>query len=62
MCPCSNLRTDYEYAKKGSNSIFMFTEPLAGWRHVSARKHHTAYNWVEDLSIFWMNAPPPKSG
>ena len=27
-------KIDYEYSRKGTASIFMFTEPLKGWRHV----------------------------
>ena len=29
-------KEDYEYIRKGSASIFLFTEPLKGWRHVKA--------------------------
>jgi len=28
-------RVDYEYERAGTASIFMFCEPLAGWREVS---------------------------
>lgn len=31
-------REDYEYVRKGSCSVFLFTEPLAGWRHESLAK------------------------
>src|SRR5262249_25287677 len=30
-------RVDYEYERAGTASIFMFCEPLAGWREVSGR-------------------------
>ena len=30
-------RVDYEYERAGTASIFMFTEPLAGWREATAR-------------------------
>jgi len=30
-------RVDYEYERAGTASIFMFCEPLAGWREVSVR-------------------------
>lgn len=33
-------KIDSEYIRHGTASIFMFTEPLGGWRHVSARSHH----------------------
>jgi hypothetical protein len=31
-------RVDYEYERAGTANIFMFTEPLAGWREVSVRE------------------------
>ncbi|HAO22778.1 MAG TPA: hypothetical protein DCQ37_21380 [Desulfobacteraceae bacterium] len=34
-------RADYEYERNGTAEIFMFTEPLSGWRHVSVRKCRT---------------------
>ncbi|MES2790499.1 MAG: hypothetical protein V4719_12885 [Planctomycetota bacterium] len=30
-------RVDYEYERKGTASIFMFAEPLAGYRQAPAR-------------------------
>jgi len=34
-------RVDYEYERAGTASIFMFTEPLAGWREVMVRPTRT---------------------
>ena len=34
-------RVDYEYERAGTASIFMFTEPLAGWREATARASKT---------------------
>jgi len=34
-------RVDYEYERAGTACIFMFAEPLLGWRKVSARPRHT---------------------
>jgi hypothetical protein len=39
-------KEDYEYVRKGSCSIFMFTEPLAGWRHVHATERRTKIDWA----------------
>lgn len=36
--PGKPKRIDSEYVKCGTSCIFMFTEPLGGWRHVVARK------------------------
>ena len=30
-------RVDYEYERAGTANIFMFTEPLSGWRQATAR-------------------------
>jgi hypothetical protein len=34
-------RVDYEYERGGTANIFMFTEPLAGWREVEVRETRT---------------------
>jgi len=39
-------RVDYEYERAGTASIFMFTEPLAGWREAHARPHRTKVDWA----------------
>nr|WP_238354178.1 IS630 family transposase [Paenibacillus sp. 23TSA30-6] len=45
MKPGQVRREDYEYVRKGSCSLFMFTEPLAGWRHVQASERRTKVDW-----------------
>jgi hypothetical protein len=49
MRPGSNLKTDSEYVREGTCSIFAFTEPLGGNRHVSVREHRTAIDWAEEV-------------
>jgi len=39
-------KEDYEYVRKGTCSIFVFTEPLKGWRHVYARERRTKVDWA----------------
>ena len=34
-------RVDYEYERAGTANIFMFTEPLSGWREATARQAKT---------------------
>ena len=42
-------RVDYEYERAGTANIFMFTEPLAGWREVTVREQKTKVDWaIED--------------
>lgn len=40
------LKEDYEYVRKGTCCIFMFTEPLGGWRHVHASERRTKIDWA----------------
>ncbi len=39
-------RVDYEYERNGTANIFMFTEPLTGWRRVTATEHRTRTDWA----------------
>ena len=39
--PGTTEKIDSEYIRCGHGSIFIFTEPLAGWRHVIARQTRT---------------------
>ena len=40
---------DCEYDRCGSCSIFMFNEPLAGWRHAIALPQRTSEDWAERI-------------
>jgi hypothetical protein len=42
-------RVDYEYERAGTASIFMFTEPLSGWRFVSVRERRTKVDWAQEM-------------
>ena len=37
---------DPEYVRVGTCSIFIFTEPLAGWRHAQALPRRTKKDWA----------------
>jgi hypothetical protein len=43
-------RVDYEYERAGTASIFMFTEPLAGWREATARDSKTKIDWAVEVA------------
>ena len=43
-------RVDYEYERAGTASIFMFCEPLSGWREVSVRPQRTKIDWAEEMA------------
>lgn len=42
-------KIDSEYVREGTCSIFVFTEPLRGWRRCSVRKTRTAADWAEEI-------------
>ena len=49
MVPGNNRKTDGEYVRKGTVSLFAFVEPLGGTHHVSVREHRTAVEWAEEI-------------
>ena len=46
MKPGKLVKEDYEYVRNGTCSIFIFTEPLNGWRHVVASERRTKKDWA----------------
>lgn len=43
-------RVDYEYERAGTASVFMFCEPLSGWRHVAVRERRTKVEWATEMA------------
>jgi hypothetical protein len=43
-------RVDYEYERAGTANIFMFAEPLAGWREVAVRETKTRVDWATEIA------------
>jgi transposase len=43
-------RIDYEYERAGTANIFMFTEPLSGWREATAREKKTKVDWATEMA------------
>ena len=42
-------RYDYEYERHGTANIFMFTEPLAGWRKVDVTDRRAKTDWAHEI-------------
>jgi hypothetical protein len=40
-------RVDYEYKREGTCNLFMFFQPLGGWRHVKVTERRTAKDYAE---------------
>jgi hypothetical protein len=61
MKPGEVKRYDSEYVRNGTCSIFMFTEPLKGWRNVSVSERRTKKDWAEQvaelLEVHYPDAP-----
>ena len=43
-------RVDYEYERHGTASIFMFAEPLSGFRQATARTRRTKADWAIEVA------------
>ncbi|PKM81209.1 MAG: IS630 family transposase [Firmicutes bacterium HGW-Firmicutes-14] len=61
MKPEKPARRDSEYKRNGTCSIFLFTEPLAGWRHVAVYERRTRIDWANEirelLEVHYPDAP-----
>ena len=47
--PSEDQKEDYHYTSEGVQAIFMFLDPIAGWRRVSNRDHRTRVDWAEEI-------------
>ena len=43
-------RFDYEYQRMGTRNLFLFFQPLAGWRHVRVTKQRTKIDFAHCMS------------
>jgi hypothetical protein len=43
-------RVDYEYERAGTASLFLFCEPLLGWRFISIRERRTKVDWALEVA------------
>ena len=56
----NNRKTDSEYIRCGTCSIFIFTEPLADYRHVAVCEHRTRKEWAEQIRYLLTEVYPEK--
>lgn len=47
--PGQPKRYDYEYERNGVCNLFMFSEPLAGWRHVEVTQRRTKQDYAKQM-------------
>jgi hypothetical protein len=51
MRPGTPAREDYHYERRGVQAIFMFFDPVRGWRRSVARDSRTRVDWAEEVRI-----------
>lgn len=49
VAPGQPARVDYEYVREGVCTVWMFVEPLAGWRSVRVSSTKTAMDWAHQV-------------
>lgn len=47
--PGRPAREDYHYERRGVRAIFMFFDPIRGWRRVSGRESRMRVDWAEEV-------------
>jgi hypothetical protein len=47
--PGRDRREDNEYVRHGTCSVFVWVEPLRGWRHVDAHPRRTKLDWAHQV-------------
>ena len=47
--PGQAVRYDTEYERNGVSNLFLFFEPLRGWRHVEVTDQRTARDWAHQI-------------
>ena len=50
MTPGQTRREDHHYDRRGVRSIFLFFDPLGGWRRVAGRDSRTRVDWAKEVA------------
>ena len=51
-------KVDYEYVRQGSCTIWMFVEPLGGWREVAVTSTKKAIDWAHQIKVCLLYTSP----
>jgi hypothetical protein len=49
MAPGRAAKEDYHYERHGVRALFLFFDPVRGWRRVSGRDSRTRVDWAEEV-------------
>jgi hypothetical protein len=64
MKPGQLAKEDYHYERQGVRALFMFFNPVRGWRRISSRESRTRLEWAEEiktlLDVDYPQAPKVK--
>jgi hypothetical protein len=61
VAPGRPARYDYEYRREGTCNLFIFCQPLAGWRHVEVTDRRTARDFAQCMKAL-VDIHFPKAG
>ena len=49
MSPGQPRREDHHYERQGVRALFLFFDPIRGWRRVSSRESRTRSDWAHEI-------------
>ena len=49
LSPGQPQREDYHYERRGTQALFLFFDPLRGWRRIAACDSRTRVDWAEQI-------------
>ena len=62
LIPGQLARYDHEYRREGVGHVFMFVEPLRGWRAVDIRAWRTKQEWIDSMKTLVEEHYPKAEG
>lgn len=64
VAPGQDAKADYHYERHGTRAVFLFIDPIRGWRRVKSYQHRTRIEWAQQvrelLEIDYPDAPKVK--
>jgi DDE superfamily endonuclease len=49
LAPGRAAREDYHYERRGTQAVFLFFDPVRGWRRVCCRDSRTRLDWAQEV-------------
>lgn len=49
MSPGTSRKCDHHYERKDVRALFMFFDPVGGWRRVASRRSRTRVDWAQEI-------------